>query len=60
MLKKSAMDKPTRSASAHAILFDLSVDLGPPRIMKNSAVAKLAKIPKNAMLTRYVMNRIIG
>jgi hypothetical protein len=31
-----------------------------PRIMKNSAAARLLKMAKNASATRYDMNRIIN
>jgi hypothetical protein len=32
----------------------------PSFIMKNSAVARLARMAKKAMATKYVMSRIIG
>ena len=60
MQANNSRDKPTRMPRAPAIFFDvLAASFCPPRIIKNSAAPKLAKIATNAMLTRYVMNWII-
>jgi hypothetical protein len=53
------MDTPTRTPKARAIFFDVLPELWPPRIMKNRAAPRLARMAKKAMVTRYVMNRII-
>jgi len=53
------MEKPTRRASAFAIFLDFSAVDALRRIMKNSAAPKLPRMATKAMITRYVMGRII-
>ena len=62
MDKNSTMEKPTRKAKALAIPPEgcFPDDFPLPFIMKNKAEAKLPKMAKNAIATRYVMCRIIG
>ena len=60
MQTKSSTDNPMRKAKALAMLLVLAFPLVPSFIMKKSAVARLARMAKNAMATRYVMLRIIG
>ena len=57
--KNNNMETATRSANAQAMRFDFATGEGLPRNMKNSAVPKAAKIPKNPKTTKYVMSRII-
>lgn len=59
MQANSKIDKPTRKPSALAIFLDVSASFGPPRSMKNNAAPRLASMDTKAMVTRYVMNRII-
>ena len=51
---------PTRMASANAIFCCLDLPLALFLIMKNRAVAKLARMAKNARATNYFMNWIIS
>ena len=60
MQTNSSTESPIRKASALAILLVLAFPFVPSFIMKKSAVAKLARIAKKAMATRYVMTMIIG
>ena len=60
MQTNSSTESPIRKASALAILLVLAFPFVPSFIMKKSAVAKLARIAKKAMATRYVMTKIIG
>lgn len=57
--RNSKMEIPTRAASARAIFCDALAPLPLPRIMKNRAVPKLARIATKAMITRYVIGEII-
>lgn len=54
------MENPTRAASARAIFCDALLALRPPRSMKYRAAPRLAKMARKAMITRVVMDRIIG
>lgn len=62
MQTNNSTEKATRNASARAMRWDfwlLSCGLS-PRIMKNSAAARLLRMAKNASATRYDMNWIIN
>ncbi len=59
MQTNSSTDNPIRNASAFAIPLVLALPWVPSFNMKNSAVARLARMAKNAMATRYVMRGII-
>ena len=60
----SKMDKPTRKASAFAMLLALlllsCLSFSPPLSMKSMAKPKLAKIAMNPIITMYVMLEIIA
>ena len=53
-------EKPIRKASAFAMPLVLAFPLVPSLSIKNNAAPKLAMMAKNAMATKYVMQRIIG
>ena len=53
---------PTRNARARNMLLDFcrsSFAFLPPRIMKNSALARLPRMPMKARMTKYFMDGII-
>ena len=60
----SKIDKPTRKASAFAMLLALlllsNLSFSPPLSMKSMANPKLAKIAMKPMITIYVMQEIIA
>ena len=60
MQTKSNTEKPTRNASARAMLLVFALPWVPSFIMKKSAEARLARIARNASATRYVMDWIIS
>ena len=60
MHTNSSTDNPMRNAKALAMLLVLAFPLVPSLIMKKSAVAKLARMAKNATATKYVICGIIG
>ena len=60
MQRNKATDSPTRAAKARAMWRDGLFRTCPPRIMKNKADARQARMPKNARATRYDMPGIIG
>ena len=55
----SRIEKPTRKASARAMLLVLGLPSRPSRIMKNSAEPRLPMMATNARSTRYFMGAII-
>lgn len=60
----SKIDKPTRNASAFAMLLGLlwlsCLSFSPPLSMKSMAKPKLAKIAMKPIITIYVMQEIIA
>ena len=60
MQTKSSTDNPIRKARALAMPLVLALPLVPSFIMKNSAVARLARMAKKAIAIKYVMTGIIG
>lgn len=60
MQTNSSTENPMRKASAFAMPLVLAFPLVPSFNIKNSAAPRLAMMAKNAMVTRYVMHRIIG
>ena len=60
MQTNSTTDKPILKASALAMLLVFAFPFVPSFIIKKSAVARLARMAKKAMATRYVMTGIIG
>ena len=60
MHTNSSTENPIRKAKALAMLLVLALPWVPSRIIKNKAVAKLARMAKNAAVTKYVMFGIIS
>ena len=58
MHTNSRMEKPTRKASARAMLFVFGRPSCPSRIMKNSAEPRLPMIARKARITRYFMRAL--
>lgn len=59
MQTNNKIEKPTRMASARAMLLVLALPSRPSFIMKKSAEAKLPRMAMKTMMTKYFMNRII-
>ena len=60
MQMNNTTDKPMRNASAFAMLLVFALPSVPSFIMKKSAVARLARMAKKAIATKYVISRIIN
>lgn len=64
MQMKSKIDKPTRKASAFAMLLALlllsCLSFSPPLSMKSMAKPRLAKIAMKPIITMYVIQGIIA
>lgn len=60
MLAKSAIESPTRQASARAIFWFLDFSFEALLVMKKKAAAKLMTMAKNARMTMYFMDWIMS